>query len=217
VAVVSYGTSLVVHQDFSRDRGDLAKAVEAAVVGAEPKGNWPSRLPPEGEPSLLRHLPRGRELRSATANVHEAFTELGKAARPFVGRKNLVLFSGGFGRLDDFRQYVPDPRYHEPMEHALNDANVAVYAIDLFPPGNYHALAGSLSLLAEQTGGRYYPNVVNFLSPLEALASEASGYYLLAYQSPHPRGASGFQQVEVKVKNPEFRVKARRGYTFGAG
>ena len=32
-------------------------------------------------------------------------------------------------------QYGPDPRYDEPMIEALNAANVAVYAVDVVPPG----------------------------------------------------------------------------------
>ena len=33
----------------------------------------------------------------------------------------------------------------------------------------------------------------------------------------HPAGSSGFQGVEVKTANPEFRVKARKGYSYGPG
>jgi hypothetical protein len=47
------------------------------------------------------------------------------------------------------------------------------------------------------------------------VASETSGYYLLAYRATHPRAASGFQDVKVELRNPDFRVKARSGYRFG--
>lgn len=215
VAVTRYDSSLEVHSDFTRDREALAKAIDAAVVGKEPDGNWPSRLPPEGGPSLLRNLPRGRELSKASETEYEALEVLARAMAPLVGRKNLVLFSGGFGRLNDFGQFVPDPRYQEPMERTLNDANVAVYTVDLFPPGTDHPLSGQLSRLADETGGRYYPNIVNFVTPLEQIATETSGYYLLAYQSPHRKGESGFQEVRVRLRNPDFRVRAREGYLYG--
>ena len=53
-----------------------------------------------------------------------------------MGRKNLVLFSSGFGQVNSFGQYQPDPRYEEPMAQILNDANVAVYAVDLLEIGS---------------------------------------------------------------------------------
>jgi VWFA-related protein len=215
VAVVGYRSSLVVHQDFTRDRSRILEAIDASATGRDAEGNWPSRLPAEGGPSLLRNLPRGRELLDRTADVQEAIAEVAKASEPLVGRKNLVLFSGGFGRLNDFGMYVPDPRRYEPMVEALNDANVAVYAMDLFPPGTEHPLESALSDVSAHTGGKFFANALNFLTPLEQVASEASGYYLLAYQAPHPRGESGFQEVRVRVRNPEFRVTARRGYSFG--
>src|SRR5258708_3902262 len=55
VAVASFNTSLVIDADFTRDRAVLQRAVDEAVRGGEPAGNWPSRLPPEGGPSLLRN------------------------------------------------------------------------------------------------------------------------------------------------------------------
>jgi VWFA-related protein len=215
VAVASYESSLSVELDFSRDRKALQRAIDQALTGRGPDGNWPSRLPPEGELSLLRSLPRGDELSKATPTVYEGLQVLANAAHHLVGRKNLVLFSSGFGQANSFGQFVPDPRYDAPTAHALNDANVAVYAVDLVETGGDFPLSSALSLLANETGGRYFQNVVNFVTPLEGISAETTGYYLLAYRATHPRGQSGYQKVTVTLRNPEFRVKAREGYTFG--
>jgi VWFA-related protein len=215
VAVVSYDTSLEVHQDFTRDRGALLTGIDEAVQGSSAEGNWASRLPPEGEPSLLRGLPRGRALLDATDTIYEALSEVAEAAAPLVGRKNLLLLSTGFGQVNSFGQFSPEERYQEPMERALNDANVAVYAVDLAPASLELPFANALSLLAKQTGGRYFQNVINFDTPLAQIAEETSGYYLISYRAQRPRGASGFQPVRVTVANPEFRLKARAGYAYG--
>jgi VWFA-related protein len=215
VAVVSYEASLKVHQDFTRDRAEIADAVGKAVRGAEPGGNWESRLPPEGEPSLLRNLPRGRELLEATHTVQEALSEVARASAPLVGRKNLAMFSTGFGRVNSMNQYTVEERHHEPMVRALNDANVAIYAIDLAPPSVEFPVGDALSLVASETGGRYFNKIVHFNIPLEQTAEETSGYYLLSYRATHPRGRTGFQRVKVTVENPEFRVKTRSGYAYG--
>jgi VWFA-related protein len=215
VAIASYDTSLVIEQDFTADRALLQKAIDRAVRGSEPTGNWPSRLPPEGGPSLLRHLPKGEALRDRTTRIQGAFEVLAEAARPIVGRKNVIFFSTGYGRVNNFGQYQPDPVYDPPAQRALNDANIAVYTIDLLQSQAFSPLQDSMSDLSDVTGGRFFHNIVNFVTPLQQIAEETSGYYMLAYQATHPHGTSGYQAVKVTVSNPEFRVKAREGYLYG--
>ena len=102
------------------------------------------------------------------------------------------------------------------MLEALNDHNVAVYPIDIMPREFEHAQASFLGQLANETGGRYYENFVNFITPIKEIADEANGYYLLSYLAEHPSGEVGYREVEVRTRNPELQVKARKGYRFGA-
>ncbi len=216
VAVASYDTRLKVQQDFTRDRKALIAAVGDALKGKDPEGNYPSRIDVSKGPSLLAGLPKGEELRNRTPNLYEAMQALARSAGNVRGRKNLLLFTFGLpGRLDPFGQYVPDKRYFEPTVRALNASNVAAYTLDLTPPGVEHTLSDSLNKLAHDTGGRYFFNVTNFSTPLDQVAQENNGYYLLSYRSEQPAGKSGFQEVEVDTTNPEFRIKARRGYEYG--
>jgi VWFA-related protein len=219
VAVASYDVKLKVHQDFTHDHRLLTAAIDDAVKGKEAENNWPSRLPAPGSgPSLLAGLPRGNELRDRTGTIYTGLQTLARAASNVPARKNLVLFGTGFGWITPgpFRQYQPDPRYYEPTMQALNSADVAVYTVDLWPAGTLdHTLADSLNQLAADTGGRYLFNFTNFTSALEQISKENNGYYLLSYRSEHPAGSSGFQKVEVKTVNPEFRVKPRMGYSYG--
>ncbi|HEX3127048.1 MAG TPA: VWA domain-containing protein [Thermoanaerobaculia bacterium] len=215
VAVVSYDTRLKVQQDFTRDGRALADAVGAAVKGKDSEGNWPSRIK-EGEgPSLYAALPKGNELRDKTTTIYDAMSVLARAAGNIHARKNLVMFSTGFGRVNNFNQYIPDPRYYPGMADALNDSNVAVYTIDLAPTGTIHPLASSINQLASDTGGQYYATFNSFSTPLKQIAEENSGYYLLSYRSEQPAGKTGFQPVQVTTTNPEFKVRARKGYAFG--
>ena len=101
------------------------------------------------------------------------------------------------------------------MAESLNDANVAVYSFDLSPQGTEHSLAGSLTQVSDDTGGRYFREILHFATPLDDVAQETSGYYLVAYETSHPAKVRGFQTVSVKLKNPELRVTARKGYRFG--
>ena len=214
VAVLSYDFKLKLHQDFTRDRAALAAAIDAAASGKE-GGNWPSRRGDGEGPSLAAHLPSGKELRKATPRIYDALEEIAEAAGRIPGRKNLVFFSIGMGDVDRFGIYRHDQRYWPPMVRALNDNNVAVYTIDLTPATVRHSLEGSMASLAEETGGRYYFNAVSYAVPLEQIARENSGYYLLSYRAEHPADESGFQDVTVRMKDPSLKVRTRDGYGFG--
>lgn len=217
VAVVSYDKKLKVQQDFTRDGRALAEAVAAAMKGKDAEGNWPSRIK-EGEgPSLYANLPRGNALRDETETIYDALRVLAESAGHVRGRKNLVLFTTGFGRVNSFGQYIPDPRYYPDMVQALNDNNVAVYNLDLVPAATIHPLSDAMTKLSSDTGGQYYTNFTTFATPLKQIGEENSGYYLLSYRSEQPAGKSGFQEVEVDTTNPEFRVRARKGYAYGEG
>lgn len=217
VAVASYDVKLKVHQDFTRDEAALVRGINSATTGKDPGANWPSRIPETEGPSLRAGLPSGKDLAKKTRTVYEGLSTLAEAAGKTLGRKNLVLFSTGFGETAGFGLYRPDPRYYPDMVQALNDNNLAVYSVDLVPTHVVeHTFSSALNQLADETGGQYFQNVVNFLTPLKQVASETSGYYLLSYEARHPRGEKGYQKVTVATRNPEFRVRAREGYVFGA-
>src|SRR5436305_3595672 len=219
VAVVSYDYKLKVHQDFTRDRAALVQAGSDAIQGKDRETNWPSRIK-QGQsadgPSLLAALPQGTALRDKTGTIYDGVRELANASRGITGRKNLILFTTGFGRINNFGQYIPDPRYYPPMMQALNASNVAAYSIDLVRPGTQHPLSNAMNQLADDTGGQYLFNFTNFLTPLNRVEQENNGYYLLSYQATHPGEKAGFQKVEVKTANPEFKVRVRQGYKYGA-
>lgn len=215
VAVVSYDVKLKVHQDFTQDESLVLKAIDGATRGKDPGANWPSRLPEAGAVSLRANLPSGNELSKQTRTIYEALTVLADATESIVGRKNLLLFGTGFGETSGFGLYQTDRRYMPPTVQALNDNNVAVYAIDLVPNEVEYDLSDAMNELASGTGGKYFAKFVSFTTPLKEVATENSGYYLLSYRSTHAAGESGYQKVIVKLKNREFRVQAREGYLYG--
>jgi VWFA-related protein len=216
IAVLAYDQKLRLITDFTRDREVLQRALDVAAAGKPDRGNWPSRQSSDpGTPSLGRALPVGDKLRDQTGTIYEAITLVAEASAPLVGRKNLLLFTIGFGRTNRMGAYEPDPRYYEPMAESLNDANVAVYTFDLTEPGTRHPFANAMSEISSDTGGRYFSDVIHYSTPLGAVAKATSGYYLVSYRATHPLGLRGFQQVKVKLANPELKVTARRGYRFG--
>jgi VWFA-related protein len=216
VAVVSYDTRLKVQQDFTHDRKALVAAIGDAVEAKDPEGNYASRIDANKGPSLLAGLPKGEELLKKTPKIYDAMQAIARSAGNIRGRKNLLLFTYGLpANRTTFGQFVPDKRYYLPTIDALNASNVAVYSLDLTPPAVQHTLSDSLQKMSDDTGGRYFFNITNFSTPLDQIAKENNGYYLLSYESEQAAGKSGFQNVTVTTTNREFRVKARKGYELG--
>ncbi len=220
VAVASYDARLKLHQDFTQDRAALAEGIKSAIGRKDPEkgvGRGGRRLPPIDAPSLLRHLPEGKALARGTRNFYDGLRLLAEAAGFLVGRKNLVLYSTGFGQFDT-SNVIPevDPRRYPPMVHALNDHNVAVYPIDLTPVEVSHLQGRPLTRLAFETGGRYRRDPMSFLTPLRQISAENVGYYLLSYQSEHPATETGYQEVKVTARDPRIKLRVRKGYRYGS-
>jgi VWFA-related protein len=220
VAVLSYDVKLKIHQDFTLDRQALVDALVSVAKMRDPESTWPSRTAMHEGPSLRQNLPQGKELRRQTRRVYSGLSLTAEAAGHIVGRKNMLLFSFGFGYQNDFGTFYPDPRYYPPMMQALNDNNVAVYSISWFKNlGDQSAgqdqMENVLSLLSSDTDGTFYFNFVNFQTPLIKVVEDNNGYYLLSYSAEHERGRKGYQQVEVGTRNHEFKVRGRKGYLYG--
>ena len=95
---------------------------------------------------------------------------------------------------------------------ALNQANTTVYTIDLRGPESTLSLAGGLSPLATETGGRHFRNSIAFETPLRRLGRENQRYYLLSYIPSNPELDGKYRRIEVKVRKPGVEIVARRGY-----
>lgn len=223
VAVLGYDVRLKVYEDFTRDRDRIAAAIDAAAVGRKEADRWREQEAPVAtvdSPSLLVNMPSGKTLAKQTRKLEQALELIGEAAEGIVGRKNLVLFSIGYGEIDEtFGFYTPDPRYYPDMEQALNTGNVAVYAVDLLGTARSDPGArrenDSLSTIASDTGGHYYSTFTNVATPLREVANDNVGYYLVSYRSDFPTGTNGYREVKVKTTDGKWKVRAREGYRYG--
>jgi VWFA-related protein len=225
VAVMTYDVRLKIYTDFTRDQQQIVDAISQAVASKkEPdrgagRSKEPLRPMPDS-PSLLLNLPAGDDLARATRVFEKTLALLGRAAEGIVGRKNLMLFSVGFGDVDPSGIWVPDTRYYPSLERNLNDGNVAVYAIDLSgsrrgaPAGP--GIASSLASIAGDTAGLYYESFTTFATPMKEVSKDTAGYYLLSYRSEYPRGTSGYREVKVDTREKGYEVRARKGYLYGA-
>jgi VWFA-related protein len=217
VAVVGHDVRLKVYTDFTNDRKAVQKALDEVTRFG--RGLTSASDGPATGASILRNINIGRML-SHTGTVYEALETLGDALRPLRARKDLVLFSGGIIAPDeDVRggMIVNTSRFYEPATRALNRANVAVYAININDPAANvpEYVHQNLSRLAHDTNGDYFRFNTSYTTPLKNIEKRTVGYYLISYYANKQRGKSGFQPVEVSLRNREFRVHARAGYSYG--
>lgn len=211
VAVVGHDFRLKVYSDFTSDKQQLEKA----LVQATKFGRGLMKAPAGEGPSILRNL---KDI-DGTGTVYEALDAVADSVRSIRARKNLVLFSPGIIANDETVRgevLVNRSRYLEPMLRSLNAANVAVYPVQLQRNVSANSLFHQrLGEVADSTGGQYFQFVTNFKTPVGRIDDVNSGYYLVTYRSKHPRGTTGYQKVDVSLRNPEFRVVARSGYQYG--
>jgi VWFA-related protein len=222
VAVFAYQARLKFYLDFSRDRDEILAAVQAAAQGKRDLDRWVTRSAPEfdpNSPSLGVNLPTGKELARRSRKLQEGLELLGEVAEGVAGRKNLIMFSLGFGEIGQLGSYTPDARYYPQMREALNAGNVAVYTIDTMGSRRRAIASGSLndslSLISNDTGGHYYANFTNVMTPMRQVAGENQGYYLLSFRSEYEAGTGGYRSIKVKVPEGKYKVRSRTGFRYG--
>lgn len=214
MAIVGHDVRLKVWSDFTADKAQLRRALDEAAtfsLGITGRAN----AAPDS-PSILRNVDLN-EMMNHSGTVYEGVETLANALRPIRARKELVLFSAGMYSPDEQlrgNMLINESRYFQPMLRALNRANVTVYPIQLSLEGPEWRHQ-TLSRIAGQTGGDYFQFPNSFETPLKRVEQTSSGYYLISYYTKREPGAQGFQKVNVSLKNPEFRIRAREGYSYG--
>jgi VWFA-related protein len=191
VAVASYyGCELQIQQDFTRDRAALTAAIADAV-----RGRARESRPAEAGSSLVARLPADEELSRRTANFYGLLQVLAEASAGVPGRKNLLVFSKGFGRSHLAEgdggvavhaalsgtgllgspiqeKYLADRHLYEPTLRALQSAAVSLYPVDLATDyRETYPLAGVMCQLAAGTGGRYFYPVTSVASLLDRVSA----------------------------------------------
>lgn len=206
VAVLAWDGELVLLQDFSRDRRAAGEALERACSGRVEAGRWPSRYASEEAPSPLAAAVGSGLSASPGASLLEVLPALADSLGGLPGRKNLILLGDELPRPGG----PDDEGTFARAEEALNEANVAVYALGLTGRGRQ---AGA-DHLAAVTGGESFYRADSVLDPLRRVARQTSGYYLLGVALP-AGGPSGYRSLTVRARDPQLRVRARTGFIAG--
>ncbi len=173
-----------------------------------------------------------------------AFRYVAGAYRPIKGKKTLLWATSGFpfSFLSDKKSAAGglSQREFDLAFEALNDAQIAVYPVDIrglsivgLPTSEYPSTElgtkyptvlmeviaaphresiATMYEVAEVTGGRAFVNRNDLAAVLEQAASDGEHYYLLFYKLNRTGLKPGFQSLTVKATRKIGRVRARRGF-----
>jgi VWFA-related protein len=124
------------------------------------------------------------------------------------GRRILVMYTDGA----DSRSVL---KLHETLD-LLKASPVTVYAIGLVQnTGSYRSqLQMTMMQLVEATGGQaFFPMGMKEVdTAYEKVLAQIKGQYHMGYLSANPATDGAWRRVEIKVKRPGLRVRARKGY-----
>jgi VWFA-related protein len=182
-----------------------------------------------------------------------AFRNIAGAYSSLPGRKSLVWVTGGFpftlndskagskgmagADQDNLVDMLPE---YEATWQALNDANVALYPVDMHglqntaPDATYRAKRGgnqvnalgkfatekqdrnadniqSLTSFAGETGGKAFYNNNDLVAGFKEAVADSRSSYLLGYYLEQD-ATPGWHKLQVNVRHPGVHIRARAGY-----
>ena len=170
-----------------------------------------------------------------------SFLQIAWSLSGVPGRKSLIWATSGFPFYLGSPEMVPGGRlsalYERAME-ALNDAQIAVYPVDVrglvsLTPGadssshgNGDAYArnlqgrawlhtstlATLQEFAAMTGGRAFYNSNDLAEGFRRASDDSASYYLLGYYLDTKNDRPGWRKLKVKVQNKDAVVHARTGF-----
>ncbi len=124
-------------------------------------------------------------------------------------RAAIVVISAGADTASDVQL--------QDLRRTLRRSDAFVYAIAIDPPQrariNTAVDPAALRSITDDSGG--FTEIVHDTSELgpatEHIATELNSQYLIGYVSPHPNDG-GYHSIRVRTKNPDYRVRSRKGY-----
>ncbi len=141
----------------------------------------------------------------------EARTQLGRTALAMAGalrgfetppgRKVMLLLSGGWS-------LTVAPRLFGPLVESANRLGYTLYPVEA-AQGDARVLRG-LDQLAALTGGKVASSVRQDV--LRTVAADSGSYYWLGF-SPAWKRDDRSHDIQVEVRRPDLKVRARRGFS----
>jgi VWFA-related protein len=198
--VMHFDLDVELLQDFTSDPARLERAINETRINTGGGGVLPGTFPGAS--------PGGTHLYDA---VYLAAHDM---LRNEIGRKVIILLTDGV-----------DQGSKEDLDTALEYAqksDVVVYSIMVEDRGFDQGFSNGnsvLNKLSKQTGGDVIRATrdQDLAVAFQQIAKELRTQYLLGYTPTNTAHDGAFRKIEVKLRDGNYRVQARRGYYAPAG
>jgi Ca-activated chloride channel homolog len=207
--------AIAVDRSFSMagagNRLGVAKSAARTLVGALRPDDQVMVVAIGGDTAIVAPLSAGRAAALAAINrldawgttpLYDATLEALEAIQPARGRRALVLISDGTDRYSNATA--------ADLVSRARSRDVLVYPVAIGT-----ARPPVFAELASATGGRsfFVPEPAALIATMTQIATELRYQYLLGYAPSRERGGdASWHGIEVSVRRPDVRVRAREGY-----
>jgi VWFA-related protein len=196
--VMHFDLEVELLQDLTSDAARLERAIDETQINAGGGGVLPGTFP--GVSVGGTHL------------YDAVYLAAHDVLRNEIGRKVIILLTDGV-----------DEGSKESLDFALESAqrsDVVIYSIEVVDRSFYYGgMRGPdgdsvLNKLSKDTGG----NVIrasrqrDLAEAFQEIADELRTQYLLGYTPSNTRHDGAFRKIQVKVREGNYKVQARRGY-----
>jgi VWFA-related protein len=202
--VLHFDVEVELLQDFTADLRRLDRAIEENQINGGGGGPTPGTFP-TGNSGGATHL------------YDAVYLSARELLKNEVGRKVLILLTDGEDQGSKVKL--------EAALEAAQKADVIVYSINISDRAFYGrrgmGYSGDVVLrkLSEETGGRVIDvnNTKDTTTAFQQIAAELRTQYLLGYTPTNTKLDGTYRRIQVKVRNGNAKVDARRGYYAPTG
>ena len=198
--LISFGSEAELLQDFTSSPALLRSGLDQLRVNSAVGGLHPGPVPTANDP-------RGTILYDA---VYLAATDRLKSE---VGRKVIVLITDGVdqGSRVDRDEAIAAAHRSDAVVYSIYYVDPTIYSRS---GGFYRPSDSDLKRMSEETGGRVFKVDRKHSLPeiFEQLQEEMRTQYSIGYAPQNPDKDGSFRRIEIKTKNKDYKVQARRGY-----
>lgn len=198
--LINFDVNVELDQDFTNNGQQLRKALSELKINRG--GGGAIGIPGIGQGPFPTSNPRGTLLYDAI------FLAADEKLKSEVGRKAMIILTDG-----------EDQGSQEKIESAIEAAqksDAICYVLLIEDRAMYNGFgSGLMKKLAEQTGGRVIEvgnKPEKLRDALDQISNELRTQYFIGYAPTNQKRDGSYRKVEVKPKNGDYRIQARKGY-----
>jgi VWFA-related protein len=196
--LMSFGSEAELLQDYTNS----VKLLRAGLDSLRLSGS-PGAYSPTGSPVPTAGTPRGTILYDAV------FLAAADQLKSQVGRKVIILITDG---MDQGSRYTRDKAIEGAQK---SDAIIySIFHADYRRGGFYYRPSpGDLTRMSNETGGRMFEAGRNDLNAIfKEIEEDVRSQYTIGYTPSNPNKDGTFRKIEIRPKNKELKIYARKGY-----